>query len=58
MSPGRPRSRHLRPERFLLTDIRRDALGRLAADVGLLEWTQTGAVPTVDGRDFVDEVFS
>ena len=55
---GRLRFYDLRPERFLLTDIRRDALGRLAADVGLLEWTQTGAVPTADGRAFVAEVFS
>jgi hypothetical protein len=55
---GRLRFYDLRPERFLLTDIRRDALGRLAADVGLLEWTQTGAIPTADGRTFVAEVFS
>jgi len=55
---GRLRFYDLRPERFLLTDIRRDALGRLAADVGLLEWTQTGAVPTADGQAFVAEVFS
>lgn len=54
---GRLRFYDLRPERFGMTDNRRDSLGRLGADVGLLDWTPTGAVPTADGRAFVDEVF-
>jgi hypothetical protein len=54
---GRLRFYDLRPERFGLTDSRRDALGRLGADIGLLEWTDLGARPTSDGQGFVDEVF-
>lgn len=54
---GRLRFYDLRPERFGLTDSRRDSLGRLGADIGLLDWTATGAVPTTEGRDFVAEVF-
>jgi hypothetical protein len=54
---GRLQFFDLRPERFRLTDIRRDALGRLGADMGLFDWTQTGAVPTAIGRAFVDEVY-
>ena len=54
---GRLRFYDLRPERFGLTDNRRDSLTRLGADVGLLAWTPTGAVPTSAGRTLVAEVF-
>ncbi|MBI3749069.1 MAG: hypothetical protein HY262_09540 [Chloroflexi bacterium] len=54
---GRLRFYDLRPERFGMTDARRDALGRLGADVGLFDWTANGAVPTTEGRAFVTEVF-
>jgi hypothetical protein len=54
---GRLQFFDLRPERFGMTDVRRDALGRLGADMGLLDWTQSGAVPTAIGRAFVDEVY-
>jgi hypothetical protein len=47
----------LDPERFGLTDIRRDALGRLAADIGLLDWTLDGGVPTPAGSAMIAEVF-
>lgn len=47
----------LDPERFGLTDIRRDALGRLGVDIGLLDWTTDGAMPTGAGRALVAEVF-
>jgi hypothetical protein len=53
---GRLRFFDLRPERFGLTDIRRDPLGRLAADVGLLTWTAEGAVPTEIGQAFTEQV--
>ena len=55
---GRLRFYDLRPERFGLTDIRRDPLGRLAADVGLLDWTPDGGVPTEIGRAFTAEVLA
>jgi hypothetical protein len=54
---GRLQFFDLRPERFGMTDIRRDALGRLGADMGLLDWTKSGAEPTAIGRAFVDEVY-
>lgn len=54
---GRLRFYDLRPERFGMTDIRRDSLGRLAADIGLVDWTATGAIPTTEGSKFVAEVF-
>ena len=55
---GRLRFFDLRPERFGLTDIRRDPLGRLAADVGLLTWTVEGAVPTEIGQNFAEQVLA
>ena len=55
---GRLRFYDLRPERFGMTDNRRDSLGRLGADIGLLEWTAAGAVPTTEGRAFIAEVFA
>lgn len=55
---GRLRFYDLRPERFGLTDIRRDPLGRLAADLGLLDWTPDGGVPTEIGRTFAAEVLA
>lgn len=54
---GRLHFYDLDPDRFGLTDIRRDALGRLAADIGLLDWTDQGAVPTEAGMALVAEVF-
>ena len=54
---GRLRFYDLAPERFGLAEIRRDPLGRLAADVGFLDWTDAGGVPTELGRAFVAEVF-
>ena len=32
-----------------------ETVNRIAADVGLLDWTEAGAVPTQLGRDFVAE---
>ena len=54
---GRLRFYDLRPERFGMTDNRRDSLGRLGVDIGLLEWTPAGAIPTAEGRAFIAEVF-
>lgn len=54
---GRLRFYDLAPERFGLTDIRRDPLARIGADIGLLAWTDSGAVPTEAGDAFVAEVF-
>lgn len=54
---GRLRFYDLRPERFGMTDNRRDSLGRLGADIGLLDWTPAGAQPTAEGRNFISEVF-
>lgn len=54
---GRLRFYDLRPERFGLTNIRRDALSRLSADIGLVDWTPSGGTPTAIGNALVAEVF-
>lgn len=55
---GRLRFFDLDPNRFGLTDIRRDALGRLGADIGLLDWTLDGGRPTPAGTSLVADVFA
>jgi hypothetical protein len=46
----------LSPERFGLTDIRRDAMSWLSEDLGLLTRTDTGGQITTLGQQFVGEV--
>jgi hypothetical protein len=55
---GRLRFYDLDPNRFGLTDIRRDAFSRISEDVGL--WTEEDGIPilTPDGRQFINDVFT
>lgn len=53
---GRLRFYHLSPERFRLTDIRRDAMAWISEDLGLLTHNDVGGELTARGQQFVAEV--